>query len=96
MTLAGILKLYSKFLSTLQTNKQYFIMPDFPLSDKSNYAVEEFSAKRQRATSRGTITAPPKVRRVVGIPVPILHRIHSDPIPCLETVQSHFQKEGEN
>ena len=45
--------------------------------------------------SRGTITSPPKVRRVVGF----LANFSSnapDPIPCLETVQSHFQAEGEN
>ena len=50
----GILKLYSKFLSTLQTrnyevNRQVFIVPAFPLSGKSNYVVEEFSAECQRA-----------------------------------------------
>ena len=46
--------------------------------------------------SRGTITSPPKVMRVVGDSLPFLHRTHSDPIPRLETVQSHFQTEGEN
>ena len=48
--------------------------------------------------SLGTITSPPKVRgggRAVGDSLPILHRTHSDPIPRLETVQSHFQTEGE-
>ena len=52
--MAGIFKLHSKFLSTLQTrnhevNRQSVIVPDFPLSGKRNYVVEEFSAKHQRA-----------------------------------------------
>ena len=51
MTLAGIFKVYSKFLSTLQTRNheltvKCFIVPAFPLSGKSNYVVEEFSAER--------------------------------------------------
>ena len=43
VTLAGIFKLYSKFLSTLQTRNT-----SSTLSGKSNYVVEEFSAERQR------------------------------------------------
>ena len=31
-----------------------------------------------------------------GDSLPIFHRMHSDPIPRLETVQSHFQTEGES
>ena len=50
--------------------------------------------------SRGTITSPPKVRPGSGDSLPILRRMHFDPsfdpIPRLETVQSHFQTEGEN
>ena len=46
--------------------------------------------------SRGTITSRPKVRHIEGIPLPILHRTHADPISRLETVQSHFQTKGEN
>ena len=45
--------------------------------------------------SRAAITSPPKVRRVGGF----LSNFSSnapDPIPRLETVQSHFQTEGEN
>ena len=55
VALAGIFKLYSKFLLKLQTRNhegstvKYFIAPAFPLSGKSNYVVEEFSAGRQRA-----------------------------------------------
>ena len=57
--------LFYRFPSTVK----YFIVSAFPLSGKSNYVVEEFSAERQRAIlSRGTITSPPEVRRVVGIP----------------------------
>ena len=32
-----------------ETTVKYFIVPAFPLSGKSNYVVEEFSAERQRA-----------------------------------------------
>ena len=35
--------------------------------------------------SRGTITSPPKVKQVEGIPLPILHQTHSNPIPSLKT-----------
>ena len=55
MTLVGIFKFHSEFLSTLQTRNHevncqiYVIAPDFPLSGKRNYVVEEFSAKHQRA-----------------------------------------------
>ena len=50
VTLAGMFKLFSKFLSTLQTknheiNCQIFHSARIPLSGKSNYAVEEFSAE---------------------------------------------------
>ena len=53
---------------TTRSTVKYFIVSAFPLSGKSNYVVEEFSAEHQYALSRGTITSPPKVRRVVGIP----------------------------
>ena len=95
MTLAGIFKLYSKFLSTLQTrnhevNRQifykFYTMPTFLLSGKSNYVVEKFSVNASMLLSRGTITSPPKVRGVSGDSLPILHRRYSDPIPRLETV----------
>ena len=46
--------------------------------------------------SRGSITSPPKVRPGGRDSLPIFHRMHSDPIPLSETVQSHFQTEGEN
>ena len=51
--------------------------------------------------SRGTITSPREVRRVVGRGGggEILANFSSNalnPIPPLETVQSHFQTEGEN
>ena len=45
--------------------------------------------------SRGTITSQQR-EEGSGDSLPILHRMHSDPIPRLETVQSHFQTEGEN
>ena len=52
-TLAGTFKLYSKFLSTLQTrnhgvNCQVFYSALFSLEWQSN-VVKEFSAERQRA-----------------------------------------------
>ena len=34
---------------TTRSTVKYFIVPAFPLSGKSNYVVEEFSAERQRA-----------------------------------------------
>ena len=54
VTLAGIFKLYGKFLSTLQTrnhevNRQIFYSARFSLEWQSNYVAEEFSAERQRA-----------------------------------------------
>ena len=42
--------------------------------------------------SSGTITSPGEAGS--GDSLPILHRMHSDPILRLETVQSHFQTEG--
>ena len=45
-------RLYSKFLSTLQARNhevKYFIVSAFPVSGKSTYVVEEFSADRKRA-----------------------------------------------
>ena len=101
VTLAGILKIYSKFLSTLQTKNHqvnhqiFYIAPAYPLSGKSNYVVEAFSAER------------PACDYFVG---PFPHYLRwggwwgflanflsnaPDPIPHLETVQSHFQTEGE-
>ena len=60
------------------------------ISEKDYYVVEEFSAERQRAIISWDHYL--KVRLVVGIP----HRMHSDPKPRLETVQSHSQTEDEN
>ena len=101
LTLAGIFKLYSKFLSRLQTrnhevNHQIFYSAHFPLSGKVNYVVQELSAECQHAiiswdhylTMQGEVGS--------GDSLPILHRTHSDPIPHLETLQSHFQTDGEN
>ena len=34
---------------TTRSTVEYFIVPTFPLSGKSNYIVEEFSAERQHA-----------------------------------------------
>ena len=56
-----------------------FIVPAFPLSGKSNYGVEEFSAERRHGEAGS------------GDSLPILHRGYSDPIPRLEAVRSHFQ-----
>ena len=70
VTLAGIFKFLSKFLSTLQTrNHEVNRQMDstrFSLSAKRNYVVEEFSARHQRAIiswDQYLITSPPKVRR---------------------------------
>ena len=52
----------------------YFIVSAFPLSGKSNYVVEEFSAEYQRAS-------PPEVRQVVGIPCQFF--IERTPVPYL-------------
>ena len=54
VTLAGILNFTANFYQrckqeTTRSTVKYFRVPAFPLSGKSNYAVEEFSAERQRA-----------------------------------------------
>ena len=80
----------------MRSTVKCFTMPAFPLSGKSNYVIEEFIAECQRAiilwdhylTTLGEVGT--------GDSFPILHRTHSDPIPRLETVQPHFQTEGEN
>ena len=71
-------------------------MPAFPLSGKNNYVVEEFSVERQRAIISWDHYLITEGEAGSGDSLPILHRTHSDPIPRLETVQSHFQTEGEN
>ena len=43
--------------------------------------------------SRGTITSPPG-EAGSGDSLPILHRTQSDPIPRLETGQSHFKQKA--
>ena len=80
----------------MRSTVKCFIVPAFLLSGKSHYVVEEFSAECQPAiisldhylTTLGEVGS--------GDSLPILHGAHSDPIPRLETVQSHFQTEGEN
>ena len=71
-------------------------MPAFPLSVKSNYVVEEFSAERQRAIISWDHYLTTSGEAGSGDSLPILHGTHSDLIPRLETVQSHFQTEDEN
>ena len=39
----------SNFRAKIVGPIKYLIMPIFPLSGKSNYVIEEFSAERQRA-----------------------------------------------
>ena len=73
-----------------------FYSARFPLSGKSNYVVEEFSAERQRVVISSDHYLTTQGETSSRDSVPILHRTHSDPIPRLETVQSHFQTEGEN
>ena len=80
----------------MRSTVKYFIVPAFPLSDKSNYVVEEFSAERQRAIVSWDYYLTTYGEAGIGDSLPILHRTHSDPIPRLETVQSHFQAEGED
>ena len=101
MTLAGIFKLYSKFLSMLQTrnhevNHKIFYSACLSLEWQNNHVVEEFSAECQSAimlwdhylTTEGEVGS--------GDSLPILHQTHSESIPHLETVQSHFQTDGKN
>ena len=100
MTLGGIFKFYSKFLATLQTRTtrsavKYFIVSAFPLSGQSNYVVEEFSAERQRAIISWGHYLTTYGEAGSGDSLTILHQTHSDIIPRLKTVQSHFQTEGE-
>ena len=66
------------------------------MSGKSNYVVEEFSAKRQRAIILWEYYLTTQGEAGSGDSLPILHRTHSDPIPRLEAVQSHLKTEGEN
>ena len=84
VTLAGLFKLYSKFLSTLQTrnhvvNLQIFYSARFPLSGKSNYGVEEFSAERQSAIILWDHYLTIQGEAGSGDSLPILHRMYSDP-----------------
>ena len=60
------------------------------------YVVEEFSAERQRAIISWDHYLTTKGEAGSGDSLPIFHRMYSDPIPRLETVQSHFQTESEN
>ena len=101
MTLAGIFKIYSKFLSTLQqettrSTVKCFMVPAFPLSGERNYVVEEFSAERQRASISWDHYLTTKGEASSWNSLPILHLTHSDRIPRLEAVQSHFQTDGED
>ena len=64
----------------------------FPLSGISNYVVEEFSAERQRAIISWETYLNTKGEAGSADSLPILHRTHSDPIPRLETVQSHRRR----
>ena len=61
-------------------------MPDFPLSDKRNYVVEEFSAKHQRAIISWDHYLTTLGEADSGDSLPIFHRMHSD----------HCQIEGDN
>ena len=81
---------------TKQSTVKCFIVSAFPLSGKSNYVVEEFSAERQRAIISWDHYLTTYGEAGSGDSLPILHRPNSDPISRLETVQSHFQTEGEN
>ena len=59
-----------------------FIVPAFPLSGESNYVLLRSSVLNVSVLlSRGTITSPPKLRRVVGIPYQIF--IERTPTPYL-------------
>ena len=69
--------------------------PLFSWVAKEN-VVEEFSAERQRAIISRDHYLTTEGEAGSGDSLPILHRTHSDPVPRLETVQSHFQTEGEN
>ena len=94
-------KLYSKFLSTLQTrnhgvNRQILYSTAFALSGKSNYVVEEFSAERRRAIISWDYYFTAEGEAGSRYSLSILLRTHYDPIPRLETVQFHFQTEREN
>ena len=80
----------------MRSTVKYFIGPAFPLSSKSSYVVEEFSAERQRAIISWDHYLTTFGEADSGDCLPILHQTHSDPIPRLETVQSHFQTKGEN
>ena len=71
-------------------------MPTFPLIGKSNYVAEEFSAERQRTIISWDHYLTTKGEAGSGDLLPILHGMHSDPIPRLETVQSQCQTKGEN
>ena len=80
----------------MRSTVKYFIVPTFPLNGKSNYVVEEFSAELQRAIISWDHYLTTLGEAGSGDSLPILHRTYSDPMPRLETVQSHFQTEGEN
>ena len=80
----------------MKSTVKCFIVPAFPLSGKSNYAVEEFSAKRQRAIILWEHYLTTQGEAGSGDFLPIPHRTHSDPITRLEAVQSHLKTEGEN
>ena len=73
-----------------------FIVPAFPLSGKMNYVVEEVSAEHQRATTSWNHCLTTEGEEGSVDSLASFHRRHSDPIPRFETVQSHFQTEGEN
>ena len=67
-----------------QGQRSDVIVPDFPLSGKGNYVVEEFSAKHQRAIISWDFTTEGEAGS--GDSLPIFHRMHSD----------HLQIEGDN
>ena len=78
----------------MRSTFKYFIVPAYPLSGKSNYVVEEFSAERQRAIISWDHYLTTQGEPGSGIPCQFFIERTPTPIPRLETVQSHFQTEA--
>ena len=94
VTLAGIFKLHRKFLPTLQTrnhevNRQMLTCPLFPWVAKRIMQLRSSVLNVNVRLSRGTITSPPKVRRVV---VSLINWYIHFP-PCLPSMIPYIMEE---